>query len=379
MIYSVPYLLLITFYGIMALWYGKTENQATRPWNILLCIFVTLVFWGFRGFCFYDWMSYYPMFLKANFTELSSNVMSTEPAFCLLMTLCKAVCNNYVFFTFVCTVIDLVLLSKFLLKYTDNYPLAMMIGTVFGCFFMFTDLLRNGIAMFIFINAIEYIVERKPLKYFSMVLISVSFHYSAVMYVPLYFFGSRRTSRLVFGMVFFAGVVLYVLHVPLFMNLSTFLLGFVNPYLEGKVRYYMENVMEKSGGLNFVFFEQVFTGILVLCYMDKLREVRKEANVFINCLLMFFVMTFYMNEFVTLSTRLAMLFGVGYWVIWGDLLKCITIKSNRRLFVFFIFVYCFLRVLGNTRNPMAKYENVLFDYSSYQMRQSYFNKNFKGN
>lgn len=175
----------------------------------------------------------------------------------------------------------------------------------------------------------------------------------------------------------FAGVIIYALHISLFVNLSTFLLGLVNSDLEEKVRYYLNETAAKSPGINFVFLEQVLTGVLVLCYMDKLREIRKNADIYINCILLFFVMTFMLHEFVTLSVRMSILFGVGYWIIWIDLLKCFKFTNNRRLFILFMCVYCFLRVLGHTRNPLAEYNNVLINNESYQNRMLMFHKNFK--
>ena len=376
MIYSVPYLLLISFYGVMALWYNQTKNIDSRPMNVSLCMFVTLLFWGFRGFCFYDWMSYFPMFQDAGIENFLHNITSMEPGFCLLMTACKEIYDSYIFFTFVCSLINIILLSNFLLKHTDNYPLALLICTIFGCFFLFTDLMRNAIAVFIFINAIDYLAEKKKWKYFLMVLLALSFHYSAILYLPLYFFARKRTKKWVFAGVFFAGVIVYALHISLFVNLSTFLLGLVNSDLEEKVRYYLNETAAKSPGINFVFLEQVLTGVLVLCYMDKLREIRKNADIYINCILLFFVMTFMLHEFVTLSVRMSILFGVGYWIIWIDLLKCFKFTNNRRLFILFMCSYCFLRVLGHTRNPLAEYNNVLINNESYQKRMLMFQKNF---
>lgn len=379
MIYAIPYLLLVVFYGAMALWSEQGKMPRTRVLCVAICFFVTLVFWGFRGFCFYDWMSYYPTYLNLDISQTASNITSIEPGFCLLMTLCKLIYDDYIFFAFVCSLINLLLLSRFLLKHVDNYPLALLVCTIFGCFLLFTDLMRNALAVFVFINAIDYIRDRKPVRYFLLVALSVSFHYSALLFIPLYFFAARRIKKWVFASVFFSGVVIYVLNISLFSELSTFLLGFVNPDLEGKVRYYLEEVAAKSPGLNFVFFEQVFTGVLVILFMDKLRTLRQDADIYINCILLFFVMTFFLHEFVTLSSRMAILFGVGYWVIWTDLLSCFEIKNNRRLFVFFICAYCFLRVLGHTGNALAEYDNVLFDAESYQTRQSLFNKKFNGN
>lgn len=373
MIYSIPYLILTLFYGVMALWFYKKKEL--RPWNISLCFIVTLIFWGFRGFCFYDWMAYYRVFLQISFQTLSTSINAMEPGFCILMATCKGIYNSYAFFTFTCSAINLVLLTRFLLKHTYNYPLALMVSTVFGGFFLFTDLMRNAIAIFLFINAIDYISEKKPIKYLAIVLLAVSFHYSSLLYIPLYFFARKKMSKRVFAIIFATGIIVYALNISIFSNLTTFILSFISSDLEDKAKYYLEEVSESSK-LNFVFLEQIITGCLVIAYMDKLRALRKEANIYINCILLFLGVTFFMHEFTILSVRFSILFAVGYWILWPDLIKCISIRNNKWLFVLFISSYCFLRILGHTSNAMAEYNNILSDPDSFQQRQSMFNKYF---
>lgn len=378
MTYAIPYILLIIFYGFMAWWNQSSLSEKARKMSVVLCFVVTLVFWGFRGFCFYDWMSYYPLFLQLDVSDTSfTNIFTRfEPGFSALMFLCKYIFDSYTFFMFVCMLINMLLLSRFFFKHIDNYPLGLMICTTIGGIFFFTDLMRNAISTLIFINAVDYIYKRKPIRYFSFCLLSICFHYSAVFFFPLYFFLHRKTSKVTFSVVFFIGCAIYVLNTPLLSDSVAFVLGLMNPDLEYKARFYLTELSSSSSNLNFVFFERVFTGILVICYMEKLRSMRKDANIFINCVLLFFVMTFYLHEFVTLSHRLSLLYACGYWVIWMDLIRCFTIENNRKLFIIFICFYCFLRILGHTKNVIANYDNVLFDSETFQQRQSIMNKNF---
>lgn len=376
--YAIPYLLLIGFYGLMAWWSYSASSDGQRNSINWICFGVTLFFWGFRGFCFYDWMSYYPMFVKVNVVDTSfSNIfLRMEPGFSALMFLCKKIYDNYVFFAFVCTSINLVLLSHFLLRHLDNYPFGLLVCTTIGGILLFTDLMRNAISIFIFINAIDYIHQRKPLRYYTLCLLSLSFHYSAAFYLPLYFFFHKRISKLAFGIIFGVGCLVYALNISLLSNVATLIIGFISSDLESKVRFYLTELSSSTSILNFVFFERVLTGILVIIYMDKLRALRKEANLYINSILAFFILIFFLHEFVTMSQRLALLFACGYWVLWRDLIKCFSIENNKKLFVLFIAGYCFLRILGHTRNVIANYDNVLFDSETFQRRESILNKNF---
>lgn len=379
MAYAVPYILLITFYGLMAWLNLSASSEKVREWIVFVCFIVTLVFWGFRGFCFYDWMSYYPSYLEldVNDTSLSNIFIRYEPGFSALMFLCKYTFDSYSFFLFVNTLISLLLLNHFLKRHIDNYPLGMMICTTIGGIFFFTDLIRNATSTLIFINAIDYINQRKPVKYYTSCILSLCFHYSAIFFFPLYFFLHRKTSKVTFSVIFIIGCIIYILDVPLLSDSVAMVLGLISPDLEAKVRFYLTEMSSSSSVLNIVFFERFFTGILVICFMDKLRSMRKDAYVFINCVLLFFVMTFYLHEFVTLSHRMSLLFACGYWIIWIDLIKCFTFDNNRKLFTIFICFYCFLRILGHTRNVIANYDNVLFDSETFQQRESIFNKNFQ--
>lgn len=379
MAYAVPYILLITFYGFMAWWNMSTSSERDRKGIVLACFVVTLVFWGFRGFCFYDWISYYPEYLELDVKDMSvSNIFFRyEPGFSALMFLCKYIYNSYSFFLFVNTLISLLLLNHFLKRHMDNYPLGMIICTTIGGIFFFTDLIRNATSTLIFINAVDYINQRKPFKYYLSCILSLCFHYSAIFFLPLYFFLHRKTSKVTFSVIFIIGCLIYILDLPLLSDSVAMVLGLINSDFEMRVRFYLTELSNSSSILNIVFFERVLTGILVICYMDKLRNIRKDANVFINCVLLFFVMTFFLHEFVTLSHRMSLLFVCGYWVIWMDLIKCFAFENNRKLFIIFICSYCFLRILGHTRNVIANYDNVLFDSETYQQRESIFNKNFQ--
>lgn len=376
--YAIPYIILIGSYGLMALWYRKSKRQKDRIFCIVISLSVTLIFWGFRGFCFYDWMSYYPMYLELDVNSLAnSGIGKVEPSFILLMTACKAFYNNYQFFVFVCSSINLTLLSRFLIRNTDNLPLGLMVCTVFGGLFLMTDLMRNAIATLIFINALIYIKEKKFIKYIILCLISISFHYSAILYIPAYFLLYHKTKKWVFATIFYVGCIVFALHIPIFTTSISLVLSFINPELEEKLRFYLLEVANKAPGIDIVFIERFITGTLVLCYMDKLRNIREDADLYINSILAYFFLTFYFGEFVTLSMRLALLFVCGYWIIWIDLIKCFSISNNRKLFIFFIGAYCMVRTLGLTKSVLANYDNILFNSETYQIRKSIFNKNYK--
>lgn len=106
MIYTIPYVLLIVFYGVLAVVYQQTAKDSIKNNTIYLSLFTFIIFFGCRGFVCDDWQSYYPAFQKCSIEYVNYNVFkynikwSFEPGFTLLMLLCKNIVNDFNFFCF---------------------------------------------------------------------------------------------------------------------------------------------------------------------------------------------------------------------------------------------------------------------------------------
>lgn len=378
MIYTIPYILLVCFYGALALWYHSIEDEYTRKRIVIVCVGVWILFFGFRGFCFYDWRSYYPTFLKYNLKDVFTLGFSSFPferGFMLLMLGCKSVVNNYEFFVLVCTLIDTALLMMFLKRYVKNIPLTLMICLCMNGLALFTDLMRNSISILIFVNSLQYIRKRKPVPYFSLCLVGVLFHASAVLYIPLYFFLHRKINKWVFLGLFIVGNLVYLLQLHVFINLVELMAGFIDRSMKVKIDEYMSFMPGIGFKISIGYLERLFTGILVFCYINKLREMRKDNDMFINLMLLYFMFFFFFSEFRTISMRFSYLFCFGYWILWVDLIKCFSINNNRRLFIVFLAIYCVFKMYGLTNNVICRYDNVLTGAQPYQARECIFRAN----
>lgn len=379
MIYAIPYLLLVAFLGFLAFVYDSQEEESARTFLSVIALYTLIIFFGFRGFCFYDWNSYYPEFQAFQFRELIELPIDKwrfEPGFQLLMTGCKAIIDNYHVFVFVCTCINTALLMNFLRKRVDNIPLALVVCICMNGIILFTDLMRNSISILIFMNTLGYLKERRAIPYFLLNLLGMTFHLSSAAFLPLYFVLHRRWPKWLYFGLFLAGNAIYLLHIPIFLAIASVFLGFVNPDLQWKVHEYTELMANEEFRLSIGYIERLLTGCLVFVYIDKLREQREDSNIFINSILLYLTMFFFFSEFKTISTRVSMLFTYGYWIIWIDLIKCFSHAGNRRLFVTFLSIYCLFKMYGTTNYIIARYDNVLFGAQSYNERVLIYNKNF---
>lgn len=375
---TVPYILLFGSLSLLAWWHYSASTTLAKRRISIISFAIMLLFFGFRGFCFYDWTSYFPLFEGIKVNNIGNiNLLKTEPGFALLMYLCKTIYPKYWFFVFVCSAINLSLLLCFLRERLSNLPLALMIYLCFGGLFFMTDLMRNSIAALIFINGLKYIVGKKPIQYFAICTLAISFHYSSIVYLPCYFFLNKEIKVLWLSIIFGLGSVVFALHLPIVSSSILTAFKVVSPALEEKIHWYLTEVSANSASIDIVFFERMITGFLVLFFIKKLRGIRTDSNIYINAIFLYYFFAFYLSEFVSLSSRMSLLFSFGYWILWNDIIKCFSYNNNRKLFVLFLLLYCCARTIGLTKSVLAQYDNILLDSESYQRRVSIFNKVFR--
>ncbi len=375
MIYSIPYVLLLLLYGFLAVYsYNNRDDETVKHKIGVWCVIIFIFFYGLRGFIYDDWINYLPAFQLCDFSYINFNIFENnynwtfEPGFTLLMCLCKAIANDYQFLVFVTTAINTLLLYNFLRNRIDNIPVGFILFLSFGGLGMTTNLMRNSIAIMIFLNALTYLENRKPLQYFGLCLLSLSFHVSALAYFPLYFFFHYKCNKWIYLGLFIIGNVVFVLHIPVFLNIVSVLLGDSEGRIQTMVNVYTSGQFDEMKTISIGYLERLLTGGLVFCYYNKLIEIREENKTFINIFICYFLTTFMLSEFGTISLRMSYLFMFAYWILWYDLVKCFSIENNRKLFLGFMFVYLLLKTVGQTNLITADYDNVLFGIKTYEER-----------
>ena len=373
MIYSIPYVILVLIYGLLADYYRRLDDVGKLRVN-MACVVIFLLFFGFRGFVGQDWSNYYPVFSQLSSANIgdffySFDETSFEPGFVLLLLCCKSIFDSYHFMVFIVVLINVFLLFRFLLKNVSNIPLALIVFLCMGGLIMELNLLRNSISILIFLNTLEYIKERKPLPFFIWNLLGMTFHVSSILYLPLYFFFHKRCPKwlfltlLILGNVVFLSGIKFVtpILIAIANNLGEVYVELVEAYTEGK---YSDMQLTISIG----YLERVLSGLLILCYYDKLIELRKDNVMYINAFLIYYVMFFVFAEFAVIGGRLANLFIFCYWILWIDILKCISLKSNRFLYVSYLVIYCLLKVIGTATDETFYYDNLLTGNKSFEER-----------
>lgn len=128
---------------------------------------------------------------------------SSEVGYTFLNVLISFFTENRYIFILIVTLIIYTCLFISLRKYTENYPLAVVLFMGLWFFFTFTYL-RQVLAATIVWLSIQYVVERKFWKFLVVFLIGFSMHNSAIIFFPLYFIPLKKISpKLIVGVMLF--------------------------------------------------------------------------------------------------------------------------------------------------------------------------------
>ena len=336
MTYALPYVIVLTIFAILALIYAQRRDSAG---DAVLCSYITVgaiavfyIFFAFRGYVYSDWTSYSESLENVEWADIFSITNEKtkgvihEPGFTLLMCLCTLVTREYFFLVIVITTIDTLLFLRFLRRWNvGNIPFALMLFFTFEGVGLMFNALRNQLAIFIFMNALEYIHTRKPLQYFSICFAAMCFHASSILYFPLYFILGIKTNRWVFLALilgFFAFSISKISIVQTFVGL----LG-MDGALNEKAEIYTENFVKARALSPTGTIEKLGLTVLIFLYYGQLTK--DKANfIMVNSLILCYFFYYVFGEFRELSGRLALLFEYSYWVIWIWVANIFSIQNN---------------------------------------------------
>lgn len=381
--YSIPYLCLVLYFILLFFLELQVKRQETYLLrNILIIRFLAgaglLLFFGFRGFIGWDWTIYFPAF--KNTPELFSlhpdsfTVSRYEPAFIALMSFFKTISGNYHFFIFFNTLADIVVLLVFLKQFSKvSLSLSCLLFIVMGGIYLETDLLRNAKSIMLFLLSLRYLRDRQLLPYLMLNLLGCMFHFSSLIYIPLYFFLHKQISRKTIIIIFIIGILLYLLQIEYIRPLISKISGLFGQRASDATWKYLNNDLYSVGyGITIGFIERMITSSLILLYYHRLISDNRNNILFINSFVLYFIFFFYFAEIKIIPVRVGGLFYYSYWILIPSLLSVIIKRNNRILFLFYIFIYSLVKIAGMSDNILYKYRSVLFVRDNFEKRLEVF-------
>ncbi len=239
-------------------------------------------------------------------------------------------------------------------------------GLLYGLvFWMFNSLInfpaRNFCAWIIYIWAIQYIEERKLVRYILACALALCFHVSIIMVIPIYFLRIHMTQKQLYRTV--GIIIIFVIVLNQFNNFlwqisqSVELLGIADRtegYASGNYRH--QELVERTS-FSFGFVARTLIYVLAIKYRNDIFKKYKYGDFILN--MSFFVVVY--DAIVTVVPLLARGYSavvITYCVLFAYLMNVVKIDKVIVNTVAFIFLLSF--TIGTVKNYIyVPYSNYL--------------------
>ena len=377
--YSIPYIIYALFLIVLS-WNelnGKINSTIVRKF----CIITFVIFFGFRGFISWDWRDYYPIFESIESIDNilynqgwivmgnKINIELIEPGYVLYVSIIKSIWNNWHFFIFVSTIIDIIIYDNFIRRFSPIYAFSILIFCVFNLVFEM-DLLRNAKALVVFFLSLNAVYGRKWGQLILWTLLGLSFHRSYLIFVVFYIVGLRNFGIKIWWSIFFLVNVIYLFQIPVVSSLILPLISIIGGDYAGKVESYLaSDVYSAARGFSLGYIIRVVTFILIVCNYNKILSLNKQLVLILNVYLLYVITNIGMTDISVFCTRMELSLSFSMWILY-PILATLYHKKKRILFLGYIFIYSLLRIILSTDNAMLYYENILTGASDYETRMA---------
>lgn len=340
-----------------------TRKNSLYIWAFISFL-VVIFFGGLRYQVGVDWYNYQSIFLESKFDDLVDS--DIEPLFNLLNVVIKYLNLDYHLFVFLVFSISTILKFKFFLKYSSSFFVALLV--YFPIQFMTYDIngIRQGLAIGIIFWSIEFILKRNFFKFFIIVLVATSFHYSAAIFLPFYFIANMKFRGIYIHTIIISSIILgFILQDSLLAFLMPKLSGFDTVFSQ-KVSTYSEN--DNFGkGISFGFssIHRLIIFYLFYYFYDKINVNKALKNILLNAYFISIVLYFLFSAIEIIAARGSLYYRSFDILIIASFITIPSKLKERLLILTAIFLYSVFGLISNLNLPfngLIPYDNILFTY-----------------
>ena len=335
----------------------------------VICIISYFLFWGLRGFIGTDFSWYYPYF--SNLSEGLMNAFSDkeriEPGYVIYTYFFKQLCDNYHAFIAFSTAINILFLHIIFKKLLKEYYILGYIIFIAFCANLEFNNLRNIRSILLFFISLNSIVRKDWKSFYCINLIGLTFHSTSIFYFPLYFILNRNWKFIILPVVII-GFLLIILQVNLLTSTIQLVGSWMGGIYEASAYLFTSDLTNK--GLSAGAITRFICGLILWKSYKNINEpiYRIYANLAI-CYL--FCFSFF-NEIPVFRLRFSLMFSIALCVI----IPYIYTKLRRKyklLYFIFISLTTLSQTMVNFQGPLFKYDNLLWDISTYENRMNILN------
>lgn len=351
------YLIVYFIVFILAIYSLMTEKKDIKILYIFFSIFIVL-FIGLRkhlgGSDYTVYVRYFQNMVTPDKLDSYSYFIKYQPLYEFLNSFLRIFTNNYYVLFFIIAICTAPVWLILTYKWT-RYPFFVILFYFYKTFFYSNFVvMRQLIAMMIFLISIKFLIERKFLKYFILNIIGFLFHSSAIMMIPLYFitklkfeeYNFKKILGIIFILIIFRDPMLYFL-AQIFFSLDTTKMG--NEIIN----------LSTSSQINFHLFEAWF---YMLIFYKLRKNIKGKEVIFYRLFIIYFILLTIFCKY-TIFIRVSMYLYISIMVMFSKKLEIIKNKKAKLLFVYiFGLLFClgYMKyIIFFNNGTLMPYRNIL--------------------
>ena len=254
--------------------------------------------------------TYYNIYVRA----LNNLSGARDVGYFIFNRICVLVVKDYQFVIVMTSLLFVGLSFYHIFKESEHPYYSVLLFFATNVFFLSMNMIRQSIAIMIFVFGISAIREKKFLKYLIICLIAFSFHSAAIIYLPLYFI-CKKDFNIKRALVFLIIIVLFG------SLLSEFLLNVLSKeaFFRTYFAWYIGSTYN-TGNVSIISLAIAIIIFITLCYCKRFNQDNKNFNIIITMqYIALILLTF--SSLIPMMQRTAMLFSFPLFIYLPDIIK----------------------------------------------------------
>ena len=335
--YYITILLLFTFSVIEMNYDLSTRRKQKFIYFSFLILFLQT---GLRWETGTDWNPYLNNFLLSDsiVVVLANVLIGFELGYGLLVYAVRLITDDYTVFLLIHAFIYLFLIFKSIKKLYSFTFLPLLIFYVLTIGLLGSN--RQLIAVALCLYSLSFALERKKLKFFTIILIAFLFHSSAILFGIYYFLNKKIKPIYIFSILILSFIVGKT-------NIPLLLFSEIGNLLGGASLNKIDNYSDKDALGDFSLsiiglVRRIIYLVLFLSYYSMLSKKVKNFNIFFNGFLVGLV--FYLlfsDSLLILVNRGSIYFNIMEIFLISSLINLFKDRRSKNIFIVFLLLYSF--------------------------------------
>lgn len=326
--------ILIAFILVFFTFFNINSQNKTFFRNLLyFFLFLFIFLAGIRNYSGADFDSYQEIFY---ITSSEYNLFFIEPLFGFLNFLISKISLNYNFYLFIIATISLTLKFNFIRNYSPYIFLSILILYCGNYIVQDMGQIRQGLAIGVTFISFKFLIDRKYIYFYFIVLLASLIHYSAIILCIAPFLVNLNINLFkAVGGWFLSFIVGFYLkrYSSTFMGLESF---FSNEYAANKFSYIEDKDFNSQVGFSIGMIIRLIVLILAININYSKIKTQIELNIYKTITNIYFSggVVYFIFGFVEIyAARLSL-----YFTIYEILLIPLILKYHKKTWIFYFMI-----------------------------------------